>query len=193
MKKIIYTIVIALVSFNALAQETSRTLLTIGGEEVSVDDFLSIYNKNRAVGEAIDPKTLDEYVDLFINFKLKVKEAEALGMDTVPSFIKELQGYRKQLATPYLVDKQAGEQLVIEAYNRLKQEVKASHILITVNAEASPADTLKAYNKILKLRKEIINGADFNAYAKQYSQDPSAKDNAGDLGYFSAMYMVYPF
>ena len=193
MKKIIYTVVIALVSFNALAQETSRTLLTIGGEEVSVDDFLSIYNKNRAVGEAIDPKTLDEYVDLFINFKLKVKEAEALGMDTVPSFIKELQGYRKQLATPYLVDKQAGEQLVIEAYNRLKQEVKAGHILITVNAEASPADTLKAYNKILKLRKEIINGADFNAYAKQYSQDPSAKDNAGDLGYFSAMYMVYPF
>ena len=73
MKKIIYTIVIALVSFNALAQETSRTLLTIGGEEVSVDDFLSIYNKNRAVGEAIDPKTLDEYVDLFINFKLKRK------------------------------------------------------------------------------------------------------------------------
>ena len=193
MKKIICSLVVALLSFNAIAQNNNRTLLTIGNEEVSVDDFLSIYNKNRTVGEDLDPKTLDEYVDLFVKFKLKVKEAEALGMDTVPSFVKELAGYRKQLANPYLVDNEAGEQLVVEAYERLKQEVKASHILITVAADASSSDTLKAYNKILKLRTEIVNGADFATYAKQYSQDPSAKENAGNLGYFSAMYMVYPF
>jgi len=193
MKKLICTVVIAFISLNAVAQKTSRTLLNIGNEEVSVDDFLSIYNKNRTAGEDIDPKTLDEYVDLFVNFKLKVKEAEALGMDTVPSFVKELAGYRKQLANPYLVDNEAGEQLVIEAYNRMKQEIKASHILISVAPDASSSDTLKAYNKIAKLRKEIVNGADFSAYAKQYSQDPSAKENGGNLGYFSAMYMVYPF
>ena len=193
MKKIICSLVVALLSFNAIAQNNNRTLLTIGNEEVSVDDFLSIYNKNRTVGEDLDPKTLDEYVDLFVKFKLKVKEAEALGMDTVPSFVKELAGYRKQLANPYLVDNEAGEQLVVEAYERLKQEVKASHILITVAADASSSDTLKAYNKILKLRTEIVKGADFATYAKQYSQDPSAKENAGNLGYFSAMYMVYPF
>ena len=193
MKKIICSLVIAFIGFNAVAQNSNRTLLTIGNEEVSVDDFLSIYNKNRAVGEDLDPKTLDEYVDLFVNFKLKVKEAEALGMDTVPSFIKELAGYRKQLANPYLVDNEAGEQLVVEAYDRLKYEIKASHILITVAADASSSDTLKAYKKITKLRTEIVKGADFAAYAKQYSQDPSAKENAGSLGYFSAMYMVYPF
>ena len=193
MKKLICTVVIAFISLNAVAQKTSRTLLNIGNEEVSVDDFLSIYNKNRTAGEDIDPKTLDEYVDLFVNFKLKVKEAEALGMDTVPSFVKELAGYRKQLANPYLVDNEAGEQLVVEAYNRMKQEIKASHILISVAADASSSDTLKAYNKLSKLRKEIVNGADFSAYAKQYSQDPSAKENGGNLGYFSAMYMVYPF
>jgi peptidyl-prolyl cis-trans isomerase SurA len=193
MKKIICSLVVALLSFNAIAQNNNRTLLTIGNEEVSVDDFLSIYNKNRTVGEDLDPKTLDEYVDLFVKFKLKVKEAEALGMDTVPSFVKELAGYRKQLANPYLVDNEAGEQLVVEAYERLKQEVKASHILITIAADASSSDTLKAYNKILKLRTEIVKGADFATYAKQYSQDPSAKENAGNLGYFSAMYMVYPF
>tara|TARA_B100000780_G_scaffold74363_1_gene49962 strand:+ start:1074 stop:3200 length:2127 start_codon:yes stop_codon:yes gene_type:complete len=193
MKKIICSFVIALISFSAVAQKSNRTLLTIADEAVSVDDFLSIYNKNRAVGEDIDPKTLDEYVDLFVNFKLKVKEAEALGMDTVPAFVKELAGYRKQLANPYLVDNEAGEQLVVEAYERLKQEVKASHILITIAPNASVSDTLKAYNKILKLRKEIVKGASFEVYAKQYSQDPSAKDNAGNLGYFSAMYMVYPF
>ena len=193
MKNIFYTFVIALLSFNTYAQNSNRTLLTIGNEEVSVDDFLSIYNKNRAVGEELDPKTLDEYVDLFVNFKLKVKEAEALGMDTVPSFVKELAGYRKQLANPYLVDNEAGDKLVSEAYERLKYEVKASHILITVEAGASSVDTLKAYNKISKLRDEILQGADFAAYAKQYSQDPSAKENNGNLGYFSAMYMVYPF
>jgi len=193
MKKLICTVVIAFISLNAVAQETSRTLLNIGNEEVSVDDFLSIYNKNRTAGEDINPKTLDEYVDLFVNFKLKVKEAEALGMDTVPSFVKELAGYRKQLANPYLVDNEAGEKLVVEAYNRMKQEIKASHILISVAADATSSDTLKAYNKIAKLRKEIVSGADFSAYAKQYSQDPSAKENGGNLGYFSAMYMVYPF
>ena len=193
MKKLICSLVIAFVGFNAVAQNANRTLLTIGNEEVSVDDFLSIYNKNRAVGEDLDPKTLDEYVDLFVNFKLKVKEAEALGMDTVPSFIKELAGYRKQLANPYLVDNEAGEQLIVEAYDRLKNEIKASHILITLAADASPSDTLKAYKQITKLRTEIVKGADFAAYAKQYSQDPSAKENAGSLGYFSAMYMVYPF
>jgi peptidyl-prolyl cis-trans isomerase SurA len=96
MKKIICSLVVALLSFNAIAQNNNRTLLTIGNEEVSVDDFLSIYNKNRTVGEDLDPKTLDEYVDLFVKFKLKVKEAEALGMDTVPSFVKELAGYRKK-------------------------------------------------------------------------------------------------
>ncbi len=193
MKKLICSVLLTFIGLGAVAQNSNRTLLTVGNEEVSVDDFLSIYNKNRAVGEDIDPKTLDEYLDLFVNFKLKVKEAEALGMDTVPSFVKELAGYRKQLAKPYLVDNEAGEQLVEEAYSRLKSEIKASHILITVAADASSADTLKAYTKIHKLRTEIIKGADFGAYAKKYSQDPSAKENAGNLGYFSAMYMVYPF
>ena len=173
MRKLICSVLFALIGFSTIAQDTNRTLLTIGNEAVSVDDFLSIYNKNRAVGEDLDPKTLDEYVDLFVNFKLKVKEAEALGMDTVPSFVKELAGYRKQLAKPYLVDNEAGEQLLVEAYDRLKHEIKASHILINVAADASVADTLKAYVKIVKLRNEIVKGADFSSYAKKYSQDPS--------------------
>ena len=193
MKKILCLLAIAAFSINTFAQDSNRTLLTVGDEHVSVDDFLSIYNKNRQVGEELDPKTLDEYVQLFVNFKLKVKEAEALGMDTVPSFIKELAGYRKQLANPYLVDNEAGDKLVIEAYERLKTEIKASHILISVAEDAAPADTLKAYKTIQKLRKDVLEGADFAQAARTYSQDPSAKENAGDLGYFSALYMVYPF
>lgn len=193
MKKIVCLLSFVFFGLNSFAQNSNRTLLTVANEEVSVDDFLSIYNKNRQVGEELDPKTLDEYLDLFINFKLKVKEAEALGMDTVPSFVKELSGYRKQLANPYLVDNEAGEQLIREAYERSKVEVRASHILISVAADAAPADTLKAYNKIQKLRSELIKGADFAATARIHSQDPSARENEGDLGFFSALYMVYPF
>lgn len=192
MKKILFVLILATFALKSTAQN-NRTLVTVGDEQVSVDDFLSIYNKNRQVGAQLDPKTLDEYIQLFINFKLKVKEAEALGMDTVPAFIKELAGYRKQLAKPYLVDNTAGEQLVVEAYERLKTEVRASHILISVSEGAAPEDTLKAFNQIQKLRNDILQGADFGSIAKKHSQDPSAKENAGDLGYFSALYMVYPF
>lgn len=193
MKKLVCLLAVVAIALNSFAQNSNRTLLTVANEEVSVDDFLSIYNKNRQVGEELDPKTLDEYVDLFVNFKLKVKEAETLGMDTIPSFVKELSGYRKQLANPYLVDNEAGEQLIQEAYERLQTEVRASHILIAVSEDASPADTLRAYKKIQKLRKDIIAGVDFASTARVQSQDPSAKDNDGDLGYFSALYMVYPF
>ena len=112
MRKLFFLLVSTAITFNSFSQSTDRTLLIVADEKVSVDDFLSIYNKNRQVGEELDPKTLDEYLQLFINFKLKVKEAEYLGMDTVPSFVKELSGYRKQLANPYLVDNEAGENLV---------------------------------------------------------------------------------
>lgn len=185
--------ILAIFGFTANAQMSNNTLLRVADEDVSVDDFLSIYNKNRQADDKMDPAALEEYMELFVNFKLKVKEAESLKMDTVPSFINELEGYRKQLATPYLVDSEVGNQLVYEAYARLKEEVRASHILISVGEDASPADTLKAYNKILAIRKEIVAGADFSQMAKSKSQDPSAVQNAGDLGFFSALYMVYPF
>ncbi len=193
MKKIFYLIVFIAVTFNSFSQSDDRTLLTVANEKVSVDDFLSIYNKNRQVGEELDPKTLDEYLDLFINFKLKVKEAESLGMDTVTSFIKELSGYRKQLANPYLVDNDAEEKLIKEAYERLKYEIRASHILISVAEDASPSDTLNAYKRAQSIRQEILDGANFSDIARSNSDDPSVKDNSGDLGYFSALYMVYPF
>ena len=193
MRKLLYFLASTAITFNSFSQNSDRTLLTVDEEKVSVDDFLSIYNKNRQVGEELDPKTLDEYLELFINFKLKVKEAESLGMDTVPSFVKELSGYRKQLANPYLVDNEAGENLVKEAYERLKTEIRASHILISVAEDASPSDTLMAFKKTQNIRQEILDGANFAEIARAKSDDPSAKDNSGDLGYFSALYMVYPF
>jgi peptidyl-prolyl cis-trans isomerase SurA len=114
-------------------------------------------------------------------------------MDTAKSFIEELSGYRKQLAQPYLVDKQVSENLIREAYDRMKTDVRALHVLIKCDQNALPKDTIEAYNKAMKIRGEIIKGADFTATARKYSDDPSVKDNGGDLGFFTSMQMVYPF
>jgi len=167
-----------------------RELLKIHNESISVDDFMKTYDKNRLDDDTLSfAESLEEYLDLYINFKLKVIEAKDRGLDTVPSFIRELESYRKQLVKPYLTDTQVSDELLKEAYERLQSEVSVSHILI----QSDDQDTLKAYNKIVDIRKKIMNGADFEDLARKFSNDPSVKDNNGDLGYFTALYMVYPF
>lgn len=189
--KSILSIVAIAASFMATAQE-SKTFIDFGDEKVSKAEFKRVYLKNNS-GEMVSKSTVDEYLDLYVNFKLKVKEAEALGFDTVSSFKKELAGYRKQLAQPYLSADGVMEGLQKEAYDRLQEEVRAAHILISVDSEASPEDTLKAYKKAEKVLKILKGGADFEATAKEYSEDPSVKNNGGELGYFTAFQMVYPF
>lgn len=170
-------------------------LMTIGNEKISKKEFEYVFKKNNSKSSVKpDEKSLKEYLDLYINFKLKVIEAKSLGMDTVTSFVKELAGYRKQLATPYLTDKDVNEKLINEAWERSQKEIRASHILINCSEDASPKDTLAAYTKIMNLRKRIVEKKeDFGKIAMEYSQDPSAKNNKGDLGYFSVFAMVYPF
>jgi len=122
-------------------------LLTVAGEEVKKSEFLNVYRKNSKQDKVIDNKSLNEYLDLYINFKLKVKEARDLGLDTTEVFKKELAGYRRQLAQPYLTDKKINEQLIEEAYERKLYDIRASHILIKLNPDAEPKDTLLAYKK----------------------------------------------
>ncbi len=189
-----------------VAPVNDPVLMTINGENVTKSEFLAVFLKNNTNKNApIDPKSVNEYLDLFINFKLKVKEAEMLKLDTSVAFINELAGYRKQLAQPYLVDKEVNEVLLNEAYDRSKYDIRASHILIRVEKDASPKDSLKAYNKISDLRNRFLKGESFAKLAVEASEDPSARDqraeggrpgykgNKGDLGYFSVFDMVYPF
>lgn len=189
--KHILTFLLVAFSALALANSTDTTLMTIGGRDISLGEFEYLYHKNNQVA-ATESSSLDDYIDLFINFKLKVIAAEEAGYDTVPSFIKELSGYRDQLAEPYLKDQDLSDQLLTEAYGRLKEEVEASHILIKVNGN-SPNDSLVSYNKIMEARQKLISGEDFASVAKAYSQDPSAVQNGGHLGYFSGFQMVLPF
>ena len=168
-------------------------IMTLGNEKVTKAEFERIYHKNNS-SVVYDNKTPREYLDLFINFKLKVMEAKAQGYDTMSSFIKELGGYRDQLAKPYLRDKEQDEQMLKETYRRIATEVNASHIAVKVAfTTASPADTLEAYNKILALRNRILKGESFEDIAVANSDDPSAKNNKGNLGWFSAFRMVYAF
>ena len=172
----------------------AQTVLTIAGEAVSAEDFSHIFKKNNR-DSLITAESLDDYMELFIDFKLKVKAAEDLGMDTATSFVNELAGYRKQLARPYLVDNELLDALVAEAYDRTLEEVRASHLLIKMSADAAPADTAIAHGKAEALKERIMSGEDFASIARSRggSDDPSVKDNGGDLGWFSAFMMLYAF
>ncbi len=177
---------------NVFAQANSDVLLTVAGEQVTKEEFIRVYSKNNKQ-PSFDRESLDEYMNLFINFKLKVKEAEALGLDTSQTFTKEFEGYKLQLEKPYFKDESIVDAMALEAYERLKWELKASHILINVKEGAMPADTLAAYKRISDIRAKALKGDDFGELAKQYSEDPSAQYNLGDLGFFSAFRMVMPF
>lgn len=194
MKRYCLLIITLLLSLYTRCQETGEEILmTIGHSPITLSEFERIYKKNNTGNNVLDKKPVDEYLELFINFKLKVIEAERLGLDTLSEFKKELKGYRSQLAKPYLTDREFSEELIKEAYNRLKTEINVSHILVKLPKQPSPEDTLRAYNKAIKIRDRILLGESFETTARGSSDDPSAKNNGGNLGYITAFRMIYPF
>ena len=202
---IIVAVLFTTIFVNAVNKSKDPVLIEINGEQITKSEFVRVYEKNNKHHSTLDPKTMEEYLDLYINFRLKVREAKFLGLDTAESFIKELDKYRSQLAEPYLTDTKITEQLIKEAYERMQYDISASHIMISLQGYTSAEDTLEAYNKIMKIRNKITQGEDFGKIAQKYSEDPSArnrrapnnqsviKGNHGYLGYFSAFNMVYPF
>lgn len=172
-------------------------LFTIDDKPVYASEFEYIYSKNNANGE-LAQQTVDEYLDLFINFKLKVAEAQAVGLDTTAAFLVELNNYRTQLARPYLTDTEAKEALILEAYERKQEELEIAHIAIKLPESPTVADTLAAYNRIMDIRNRLTSGKSrkkvpaFDVLAKELSDDPSAKENGGYLGWMSAFRYLYP-
>ncbi len=190
---------------SAQSKLDKKVLMTIGDQPVTVKEFNDVYTKNNLKGDVVEKKTVDEYLDLYATFRMKVMEATEMKLDTSAKFQKELAGYRKQLAKPFLSSDDITDELLQEAYQRKLKDIRASHILIRCDKHALPSDTLKAYNKAMEIRKKALKGDDFGDLAVRYSEDPSAKDmkatettpfrkgNRGDLGYFSVFDMVYPF
>ena len=206
MKKLLVLLAVMMPAMLFAQGWKSKTLITIGDRNISAKEFMEVYKKNNVKNDVIDKKSVDEYLEMYTNFKLKVIEAENLKMDTLPKFVKEYNNYREQLAKPYFSSEAATEKLIEEAYERMQWDVNAAHILVKCDVNAVPADTLKAYNKAMEIRKRVLNGEDFGDVAVEVSDDPSAKGleeipgkqraikgNRGELGYFTVFDMVYPF
>jgi peptidyl-prolyl cis-trans isomerase SurA len=193
MKKSSLIIVFFLFNLSVFSQSSEKIVMKVGDENVSLSEFEFIFKKNNST-KSISKESLDEYMELFSVFKLKVKEAKSLKMDTAKSFINELNGYVKQLAVPYLKDKDAEARMVKETYDRLQKDIKVRHILIPVK-ECDPAkDTLTAFEKISSIRKDLLaKKINFADAANKYSTDSTSNKDGGLLGYFSALTLVYNF
>ena len=211
MKKTFLIVAAAIASLTAIAQ--SETLMTINGKAVSAEEFLYIYEKNNQAG-AVDPKTMDEYLDMFINFKLKVAEAEAQGIDTTESFKKELKGYRAQATPKYLQDEAAMDSLIEMSWRHMSKDRRAAHIAIQCPLSADSAQEAEALTKInearlrvtvgkLKIERKKVKGRwkeiekrqpaeAFDVVAREVSTDPSVQETGGELGWITPFRYVYP-
>ena len=207
MKKSIFLFALVMLSMTALAQD--ETLLTINGKPVSAGEFLYIYEKNNQAG-AIDPKTMDEYLEMFINFKLKVTEAESQGIDTTASFLKELKGYRAQATPKYMQDRAALDSLVEMSWRHMAKDRRAAHIAIQCPANADSAANAEALAKINEARERVTIGREvtkgkgkkakkvrekveaFDVVAREVSTDPNVQETGGELGWITPFRYVYP-
>ncbi len=212
MKKSILFLVAAVSFLTAAAQGSDETLMTINGKPVSAGEFLYIYEKNNQAG-ALDPKTMDEYLEMFINFKLKVAEAEAQGIDTTEAFKKELKGYRAQATPKYMQDDAAMDSIIALSWARIAKDRRAAHIAIQCPANAdsaAQADALakinEAYERVtigqLKVENKKVKGKwktiekrlpveAFDKVARELSTDPNVQETGGELGWITPFRYVY--
>lgn len=189
-KRLMSVAIILATMLSATAKNDDPVLMTINGKKVPLSEFEYLYNKNNS--QQVQQQSIDEYVDMFITYKLKVADAEAAGIDKTPAFIKEFNGYRKDLATPYLRDNTVEDSLIAKAYSHMSEDVDVSHIMLPLGYNSHEDDSIA--NKLNEMRNQILNGsAKFEDIAVQYSIDGMAKQNKGHMGYISAGKYPYTF
>jgi peptidyl-prolyl cis-trans isomerase SurA len=193
MRKVFLGFLLLMTAIVSAQNKPKEVLFSIDDKPYYTDEFERVYKKNLELVKDESQKDLNQYLELFVGYKLKVTKANKLGLQNNVKYQNELKSYRTQLSKNYTSDSKVTAELVNEGYERMKKEIKASHILILADENAAPADTLKAFNKALEIRKRVIAGEDFGTLAQELSEDPSAKENKGNLGYFSSFRMVYAF
>jgi peptidyl-prolyl cis-trans isomerase SurA len=181
---------------NLLAQTAHEPLLIVGGKPVAKNELIYLLGKTQATEpgkSGMSREEFEENMTLFINYKLKVREAETKGLDQTEEFKMEFESFKENLKAPFLIKNSLEGGELRKAYSRLQEVIKASHILIQFPPNASSEDSISVLKMALKVKSELESGKDFNNTALEYSDDPSAKQNNGDLGYFTALQMVQPF
>ncbi len=187
-KNMKYLVMLALLCGSALYAQNVDTLVWIGETPVMMEEYRYITEKNKN-SKVASEQTLEETFDMFVNYKLKVIEAKAQGLDTVETFLNEFNGYRNQLAQPYLTDRDYQEQLYRQAYEHLKTDVEVSHVLISIDKN----DTLAAYKKAMIAYSRLMNNEEMAVVATEMSDDQSVKSNKGYLGFFTGLNTVWEF
>lgn len=167
-----------------------QPLLIVGSDTISTDEFLYLWRKHNSYKGESKPETMRAFLETYINYRLKVLDAKEQGLQKRSSFLNEYQQYRDVQLTPYFLDSAERERLYHAAYERMKWEIDASHILLSVPTDAEDS---MVYNRALELRQRLLHGVSFDSLARAVSDDPSAATNGGHLGFFGASTMVYPF
>jgi len=189
--RILFSIALGVGAVLTVASSHAQTLFTYGPNAVSKEEFLRVYQKNSAQQKPdFSAQSVNNYINLYSLFRMKVKEAEQMKLDTTAAVRSELSNYKGQLARTYLSDKEVTRELMKQAYERMKEEIKVSHILVAVRPND---DTARAYRKIDSLYQAVVSKkADFAELAKM-SDDKGSALKGGDIGYISALQVVYPF
>ena len=186
MKKIL---IVFFICFNiSFSQLKNDELFKVNDSVVLIDEFNRVFNKNIELIDEKNQKDFDSYLNLLVNYKIKLAEAYELGYHEDPKYKSELNKYTKQLQNTYLTDKETEERYLLEAYDRTKLEVNVSHILIRI--ESDNIDTIQVYNKLNSLRNSFGNSTT-DEFKKKYNQDNLMI--VEDLGYFSVFKMIYDF
>lgn len=192
-KTTLLSLVLLFTTCLAQAQEKKEVLLTLGDQPVYASEFRHVYTKNLDLVQEESQKSVDGYLDLFVDYKLKVREAYAQNMDQRPGYVVDFKKYEDQLSRSYLYQEKITEELIEEAYARGTEEVNASHMLFSCPHDAVPQDTIVAYKKAVAARERALAGENFDSLIRELSEEPGLERGYGKLGYFSVFTMVYPF
>lgn len=191
---LLFSVLIFSINLIVIGQANDPVLFTVEDTPVHVSEFRYIYTKTNGEKADFSKASLDEYLDLYKKFKLKVQRAKEMKLDTIPALQQELAGYRRQLADSYLIDKEVTDRLTTEAYNRSLKDVSFRHVMVKLASNAPPADSLKAFQKITQAQKELAKGSPFEAIVSKYSEDEYSKNDGGYMGYITVLLQkgIYP-
>ncbi|MDP9229692.1 MAG: peptidylprolyl isomerase, partial [Bacteroidota bacterium] len=185
--------VVLIIACSMMATAWSQTLFTYGNYKVDAKEFLRAYNKNNSSPVTNKSKAINDYLNLYIRSRLKIREAYNKGYDTLSQLREELASLRSQIAETYMNDPVALNHLIDEAFKRSQKDIHVAHIYIGFKNANGQTDSASAQKRINGIYQLLQKGKDFFEVAAQYSDDPSAKTNKGDLGFITVFTLPYEF